>query len=238
MNHLLHLISRFPHRLFDNGNIAIINADCLGFLKMLPEKSIGLVLTDPPYGIDYTRRNSTFGVSPRGYQRKRWDRRPPPEEYFRQIFRVSRNQIIFGGNYFTEYLKPTKSWVVWDKVGLTNCDNKFSQCELIWTSLSCQTKKYTVIQQGFIHENKQDRRIHPTQKPVKLLGLLLASLGDGVGDIILDPFSGSASTAVACYNHKIPCICIERDEEYYEQSCERLEEITKELMFNFEEGRK
>ena len=87
------------------------------------------------------------------------------------MFRISKNQIIFGGNYFTEILPPVKGWIVWDKIGDYKLKNNFSECELIWTSLKNVTKKITFIQQGFINSDKEENkfRFHPTQKPLRLI---------------------------------------------------------------------
>ena len=149
--------------------------DSLEILKQLPDKCIDLVLTDPPYGISCDGGSYGLGVKPKETTKKGWDDKIPDKIYFDEMFRVSKNQIIFGGNYFTEYLKPTKAWIVWDKIGNLQLQNNFSQCELIWTSLKTVTKKITFIQQGFINDDKNENkfRFHPTQKPVKLFEQIL-----------------------------------------------------------------
>ncbi len=108
----------------------IINADCLDILKKLPDKCIDLVLTDPPYGIG-NKFTSEYGLQERKSSRGSftWNDKIPDKEVFDEIFRVSKNQIIFGGNYFTEYMKPTKAWLVWDKIGNYNLKNPFSDCD-------------------------------------------------------------------------------------------------------------
>ena len=147
-------------------------------MKKLPDNSIDLILTDPPYGEKMSRRG-ILGSSNRGvvkdYGKSDWDDEIPAQEYFDEMFRVSKNQIIFGGNYFTEYLPATKSWIVWDKIGGLKLQNNFSECELIWTSLKTVTKKITFIQQGFINDDKEENkfRFHPTQKPLRLVEMLL-----------------------------------------------------------------
>lgn len=145
----------------------IINADCLDVLRQMPDKSVDLVLTDPPYGIG-NKFTSEYGFQERKSKRGSfdWNDKIPPKEVFDEIMRVSKNQIIFGGNYFTEYLKPTKSWLVWDKIGQYDLKNPFSDCELAWTSFSCVIKKYTNVNMGFISgKAEKGKRIHPTQKP-------------------------------------------------------------------------
>lgn len=149
--------------------------DSLDILKQLPDKCIDLILTDPPYGISCDGGSYGLGVKPKETTKKGWDSKIPEKVYFDEMFRVSKNQIIFGGNYFTEYLKPTKAWIVWDKIGDLKLQNNFSQCELIWTSLKSVTKKITFIQQGFINDDKTENkfRFHPTQKPLKLFEMIL-----------------------------------------------------------------
>lgn len=208
----------------------IINADCIDILKQLPDKCVDLVLTDPPYGINCDGGDYGLGVSPKKLQKKEWDNGIPQKHIFDEIFRVSRNQIIFGGNYFTEYLKPTKAWIFWDKIGGYKLQNNFSEGELIWTSLKSVTKKITFIQQGFINDDKQENkyRFHPTQKPLKLFEWILRDYSKE-NDLILDCFSGSGTTAVACHNLNRRFICIEKDEDYYKASVERLENAKAQL---------
>lgn len=202
----------------------IINADCMDILKQLPDKCIDLVLTDPPYGIKCDGGDYGLGVSPKKLQKKEWDSGIPSKEVFNEICRISKNQIIFGGNYFTEYLKPTKSWIFWDKIGGYKLENNFSEGELIWTSFKNVTKKLTFVQQGFINDDKEENkfRFHPTQKPLKLFEMILRDYSNE-NDLILDCFSGSGTTAVACHNLKRRFICIEKDYDYWKASVERLE---------------
>ena len=205
----------------------IINADCMDILKQLPDKCIDLVLTDPPYGIyDYIansggRKNiskgNKFAIK---YKEKTWDKEKPPKEIFDEIFRVSKNQIICGGNFFTDYLPPSRCWVIWDKLGdkLSNVNN-----ELIWTSFDKSIKMFRRchgLDKGFMVKGV-DEVIHPTQKPIKLFEFLLQSFS-AENDLILDCFSGSGTTAVACHNLKRRFICIEKDKDYFDASVERL----------------
>lgn len=161
--------------LLDEIKNKIINADCLEIMKQLPDKCIDVILTDPPYGISCDGGSYGLGVSPKETMQKNWDKEIPSKEYFSEIFRISKNQIIFGGNYFTEFLPATKSWIVWDKIGDLKLKNNFSQCELIWTSFKNVTKKITFLQQGFINSDKNENksRFHPTQKPLNLFKQIL-----------------------------------------------------------------
>ena len=208
----------------------IYNADCLELMKELPDKCIDLVLTDPPYGKQYARGDNGFGCNDNRHKLKElcWDKTTPTIEYFNEIIRVSKQQIIFGGNYFTDKLPVSNCWLVWDKIGVNNFKNPFADCELIWTSFNKVCKKYICIQQGFINEDKTQKRIHPTQKPLKLFEMILRDYSNE-NDLILDCFSGSGTTAVASYNLKRRFICIEKDEEYYKKSVERLEQVQAQL---------
>ena len=190
----------------------IINADCLDILKQLPDKCVDLVLTDPPYGIG-NKFTSEYGLQVQKSKRGSfsWNDAIPSKEIFDEIKRVSRNQIIFGGNYFTEYLKPTNSWLIWDKVGEYNLKNPFSDCELAWTSFKKPMRKYTIVNMGFISQSEEKgKRIHPTQKPLKLFQKILSDFSKE-NDLVLDCFSGSGTTAVACHKLKRRFICIEKE---------------------------
>ena len=150
------------------------------------------------------------------------------EKSYKIYSELSENQIIFGGNYFTDFLFPSRCWIVWDKVGENNFKNPFSDVELAWTSFSKVCKKYLCIQQGFVNEDKKQPRLHPTQKPLKLFECILQDYTNE-GDLILDCFSGSGTTAVACHNLKRRFICIEKDKDYYEASVKRLEDEQKQM---------
>ena len=213
----------------------IIHADCMDILKQLPDKCIDLVLTDPPYGINCDGGGYGLGVKPKKLNKKDWDNGIPTKEIFDEIFRVSKNQIIFGGNYFTENLKPTKAWVFWDKIGGYKLQNNFSEGELIWTSFDKVTRKITFVQQGFINDDKEENkfRFHPTQKPLKLFEMILRDYSNE-NDLILDCFSGSGTTAVACHNLKRRFICIEKDYDYWKASVERLKIVQSQQRLNLE----
>jgi site-specific DNA-methyltransferase (adenine-specific) len=207
----------------------ITNADCLDILKQLPDKCVDLVLTDPPYGIgescgkNKSRDNKAAATD---YGNKDWDKTIPSKEVFDEIIRVSKNQIIFGGNYFVEYLHNSNCWLVWDKLNTGD----FADCELAWTSFNSAVRKYEFMWNGMLQQNmkNKEKRIHPTQKPTDLFGMILRDYSKE-GDLILDPFSGSGTTARACHNLKRRFICIEKDKDYYEASVKRLEEHQKQL---------
>lgn len=214
----------------------IINADCREILKQLPDKCIDLVLTDPPYGggcnatiggrfekYDIkTRRTGEGWAEKYGSKVKEWDI-APDKTLFDEIFRVSKNQIIWGGNYFS--LPPTRCFLVWDK--LTISENfSMAMCEYAWTSFNANAKRFEC--------QPQDKfRFHPTQKPLKLIEWCLNRYSEP-NNLILDCFSGSGTTAVAAYNSGRRFICIERDFEYFNKSLERLKEAQSQLKLGLE----
>lgn len=204
-------------------------ADCYDIMRQLPDKCIDLVFTDPPYGKKCDGGSYGFGKAPKQYQKKRWDDKIPDKKVFDEIFRVSKNQIIFGGNYFTQYLPPTNAWMVWDKVSDYNFKNDFSQCELIWTSYSFAMQKLIFVQQGFINNDPSEKlnRWHPTKKPLKLAEMILLRLlqsGRLSGDaVVMDCYSGSATFGIACHNLGLDFIATENDPDYFSLSVKRLE---------------
>lgn len=207
----------------------IINADCLDILKQLPDKCIDLVLTDPPYGINVAKNGKIGGgkcCKPTDYAPKEWDSEIPHKEIFDEMKRVSKNQIIFGGNYFVEFLENSPCWIVWDKLNTGN----FADCELAWTSFTTAVRKYTFLWNGMLQQNmkNKEKRIHPTQKPADLFGMILNDYSKE-NDLVLDCFSGSGTTAIACHNLNRRFICIEKDPEYWSASVKRLEDAQKQL---------
>lgn len=202
----------------------ILNMDCIDFLKNCPDNYFDLCCCDPPYGIGEANgknvSRSKLAIA-KDYGKKDWDNKIPEKEIFNEIFRVSKNQIIFGGNYFVEYLKNSSCWLVWDK---NNGMNDFADCELAWTNFKSAVRKYKWTWNGMLQEDmkNKDIRIHPTQKPLKLFEMILRDYSNE-NDLILDCFSGSGTTAIACHNLKRRFICIEKDYDYYKASVEQLE---------------
>ena len=184
----------------------IINADCMDILKQFPDKCIDLVLTDPPYGIGISK-NPVRQM----HKKKEWDLEIPMGNVFNEIFRVSKHQIIWGGNYFN--LPQSQGFFIWNKLQPENFS--LAMCEYAWYSKQQPAKMYNCS----VLEEKN--KIHPTQKPVKLFMWLL-NRETNENDLILDCFSGSGPTAIACQRLKRRFICIEKDVEYYKKSVERL----------------
>lgn len=201
-------------------------ADCLDILRQLPDKSIDLILTDPPYGLGIDGQKESKSKNPKhnrkGHEKKDWDSCIPDVEIFREMQRVSKNMIVWGANYFNEYLEQGhKGWIIWDKGqdGLT-----MSDCEIAYTNFDVPTR---IVRMNRV-ELLKDKTIHPTQKPLKLFEWVLARYSKK-GDIVLDCFSGSGTTAVACHNLGRKFICIEKDPDYAKASQARVSEAQKEL---------
>jgi DNA modification methylase len=193
----------------------IYNMDALEGLKQLEDKSIDIIITDPPYGINADKGVGGFGSSPKTakHYEDNWDNQTPTKEVFDEMLRVAKKVFIFGGNFFTDKLPVGKSWIVWDKTGEIKFDNPFSDCELIWTNLDkCSIKKIIAIQQGFIKDKElNNQRYHPTQKPTKIIREILKNCE---GDIVLDCFMGSGTTAKMAILNKRNWIGSEISEEY------------------------
>lgn len=203
----------------------IILGDCMDYLKNIPDKSIDLVLTDPPYGISASNGVGGFGSSPQTARKYKgdWDNKTPDKEVFDELLRVGKKVIIFGGNYFTDKLPVNGHWIVWDKVGEINFQNPFSDCELAYTNIDKKiVKKYIIKQQGFINDG--DDIIHPTQKPYRLITNIINDYSNE-NDLILDAFSGSGTICCSAKDNNRRFIGFEINEEFYKKSLERLNGI-------------
>ena len=190
----------------------VIHGDCLDVMREMPDKCIDLVLTDPPYGINenaYRVANREKLAKTTKYENFTWDKERIREEYFTEIFRVSKNQIIFGGNYYIDYLYPTKCIIVWDK---DTQKVNFADCEIAWTSFSKGSKIYKYRWNGMLQEymDEKESRIYPCQKPLNLFIRILRDFS-AENNLILDPFAGSGTTAEACNLLHMRFICIEKE---------------------------
>lgn len=220
----------------------IINADCLDIMRLIPDKSIDLVLTDPPYGIKMAKNTNICskvnikGVNKKGFSNtilhndKEWDNQRPDKIYFDEMLRVSKNVIIFGGNYFADMLLPSRGWIFWDKKEHPTQGQNFADGELVYTSFDKNLKKYLYgwIGLDYVNNSKDDKKEHPTQKPLKLFQKILSDYSKE-GELILDCFSGSGTTAIACHNLNRNFICIEKDPDYHKASVERLKNARAQL---------
>ena len=205
------------------GNIKLYNADCMEVMKTFKDKQFSLAIVDPPYGIGMDKthfKTKSSNSKPTDYNAKDWDSAIPNKEYFAELMRVSKNQIIWGGNYFVENLTNSSCWVVWDK---DNGDSIHADCELAWTSFKTGVRKIKWLWHGMRQQNmkNKEKRIHPTQKPVQLYKWLLQNYAKD-GDTILDTHFGSLSIGIACHDMKFDLTAIELDKDYYEQGKQRL----------------
>lgn len=191
------------------------NMDCMEGMKEIPDKYFDLAIVDPPYGININHNmGRRKGNKDSPYKKVEWDRLPPQEDYFKELFRVSKNQIVWGANHFMESINLNSScWIVWDK--LFSEEVSFASVELAWTSFTSVAKRFQMSSQ-------QPDRIHPTQKPVALYHWLLNNYAKE-GDKILDTHVGSASSLIACHDMGFEYLGFELDEDYYRMASERLE---------------
>lgn len=213
------------------GNIRFIHGDCMDFMRDLPEKAYSLAIVDPPYGIhdkiskgggSHTKSKSKFHQM-YAENNKKWDMNQPPKEYWQEIFRTTKNQIVFGANYFCKYLPISRGWIFWDKMGenMTTVNN-----EIIFTSYDVSIATFRRchgLDKGFM--NKERKNIHPTQKPIALYTWLLQNYAKP-GDTILDTHLGSGSSAIAAYRLGFDFTGIELDKDYYDASVERFKKET------------
>jgi site-specific DNA-methyltransferase (adenine-specific) len=209
--------------------VTIYLGDCREILPQLDVK-VDLVLTDPPYGKQWARGLTAFsGVKHLAETRDTlyWDKKRPQRECFDLMIAKSKAQIIFGGNYFTDYLYPTNCWLVWDKKGDAFDGIPMADCELVWTSFNKVVKKYKFIQQGFLADVKEVR-LHPTQKPDELISKILIDFSQE-NDLILDPFLGSGTTCYCAKKLNRYSIGIEIEEKYCEIAARRCSQEVFEL---------
>ena len=213
--------------------ITLYNCDCMEYMKDIPDKYYDLAIVDPPYGIGAPKMSATPCQRKNGRNRLNqgsgklknrvlntsncgWDDAIPTQEYFNELFRVSKNQIIWGGNYFP--LPPSRCIICWDK--MQPWEN-FSQVELAWTSFDSPAQLYRF-------DNRTGGKIHPTQKPVKLYEWLLKHYAKPT-DKILDTHFGSCSIGIACHNFGCSLDACELDEEYFDNAFKRVRTHVRQL---------
>lgn len=204
------------------GNITLYNADCMDIMRQYPDKHFDLAIVDPPY-FDGPQKLGYYGnpVTVKGVRRGRYEKKHwtiPTADYFIELFRVSKRQIIWGCNYFQFPFGPGR--IVWDKV---NQGTSFSDCELAYCSMIDTVRKFTFmwngmcqgksITEGYIQQgNKKlnEKRIHPTQKPVALYKWTLAQFAQE-GFVIIDTHFGSGSLGIACHDLGFELVAIDID---------------------------
>jgi len=209
--------------------IKITNEDNMLLMARYSDNYFDLAIVDPPYGIGFdgeikemANNNSKKWKSGKGknYSRKSWDCETPPKEYFKELQRVSKNQIIWGGNYFD--LPQSSGWIFWNK-GVAK-DFTLSPGELAWTSFNKSVDMVELLWAGFRKCEETDR-IHPTQKPVALYKWLLDKYAKE-NDKILDTHLGSGSIAIACHDYKFDLTACELDKEYFDKAIQRINNHT------------
>ena len=198
----------------------ITNEDNMELMARYEDNYFDLAIVDPPYGIgiDGQKESKKGKKSDRKYHKqKQWDNAIPNKDYFKELQRVSKNQIIWGANYFVEHLtKGTKGWIVWFKgqIGLT-----MSDCELAYSSFQRATRVVNINRVDLLKQNT----IHPTEKPIRLYQWLLDNYAEK-GHKILDTHLGSGSIAIACHNLGYDLTACELDKEYYDAAIKRIEQ--------------
>lgn len=207
-------------------NLEFFNADCMHLMKNFKDKEFDLAVVDPPYGIRAGKM--TMGRGKHKFKNgKDWDVEIPTEEYFLELFRASKNQIIWGGNYFTKILPPSNDWIIWDKL---NPNLSFSEAEMAW----CSIKRNTRIFKHYSAQVEEGGKIHPTQKPVQLYEWLLKNYAQP-NDKIIDTHLGSGSIAIAIDkantidNKNFTFVGIELDSEYFNASIQRFKNYKNQL---------
>jgi site-specific DNA-methyltransferase (adenine-specific) len=204
----------------------VFNEDCMEVMKRYPDKYFHLAIVDPPYGLDLANMNMGCGKSKkssklhnRKWKPKNWDKITPKKEYFFELFRISKNQIIWGGNYFE--LPPCKNYIIWDKEipdGLS-----FADCEMAWTSFFNAPR---IFRYSAYLDKKN--KFHPTQKPVKLYDWILKNYAKP-GDKIIDTHLGSGSSRIAAHKAGFEFVGCELDKEYFEAQEKRFKEYSAQL---------
>ena len=214
--------------------------DCVAGMKEYPDKFFDLAICDPPYGLGassnaFLRKGKQTGKSlcKSGirYEAKSWDNQTPQTEYFLELFRVSRNQIVWGANHFISRMPYDSScWIVWDK---DNGENLYADCELAWTSFDKAVRKYRFKWHGMLQENMKakEQRMHPTQKPVRLYEWLLKNYASK-GDKILDTHLGSGSSRIAAQKMGFDFYGFEIDPDYFSASEKRFKEAISMPLFD------
>ena len=237
--------------------VKLYNVDCMEFMKTIPDNYYELAIVDPPYGIGYCSKSNDIisRGKPQAAELNKYncfdDSQKPDKEYFDELLRVSKNQIVFGGQHYTDMLPQFSGWIVWDKIP-SGCDNQFSGIELCWTSFNKSIKRINYKWQGMLQGNmaEKEHRIHPTQKPTEIYKWILANYAEckkcnGLGHIdvptirmdcdvstcpdckgkeakIFDSHGGSFSSACACLDMGFEFDGCEIDKEYFDNAVERL----------------
>jgi site-specific DNA-methyltransferase (adenine-specific) len=209
--------------MLEQNKVYLHNCDNMEFMKTIPDKFFELAIVDPPYGIgvDGQKLSTSKHGGRREKKFKGWDNQIPSKEYFQELFRISQNQIIWGANYFTEFLPPSMGWIFWDK-GQRICN---SDGELAFTSFQ---KALRVFELNRVHILEYGDTKHPTQKPVALYKWLLSKYAKP-NDKIFDSHLGSMSSVIAAYEMGFEIHGCELDKEYYDAGIKRVTNVLRQL---------
>lgn len=214
--------------------LTITNEDNMDLMARYPDKYFDLAIVDPPYGSSniiggYTSGKGGGVAKQNQYNQALWTQQRPEENYFTELFRVSKNQIIFGANHFISLIPIDSScWIVWDKQN--GVGSSFADCELAWGSFPSAVRKFTFRWAGMLQGDmsNKENRIHPTQKPVALYKWLLDKYAKE-GDKILDTHLGSGSIAIACHDYGYDLTACELDPDYYAAAMKRIQAHTSQV---------
>ena len=216
------------------GGIIFFNCDNIEFMKTKPDNYYDLAIVDPPYGLDFAKYNRVSKASngekyiSNNYKKGDWDNIIPTLEYFKELFRVSKNQIVWGGNYFN--LPPNQNFIFWYK---QNPVSNFSDGEYAWTSFKKPALCFDYRYYGNLEGNTSaSKKYHPTQKPVKLYEWTLTNYAKK-GDKILDTHRGSASLDIACHNLGFDLVTCELDTDYFNDGNKRLKQHQNQQVIKF-----
>ena len=206
-----------------NISSQVFNEDCMAIMARYPDKHFDLAVVDPPYGIgEDGASNHSRGkfAKPTLYTPKNWDKEPPPLEYFYELFRVSKNQIVWGANHFISRMPyDSACWLMWDKK--FSDEVSFAQYEMAWTSLEGTCKKYD-------KHPTQDNRIHPTQKPISLYDWIFTKYATE-GMKVLDTHLGSGSSRISAQKNKLNFVGFEIDKDHFKNQNKRYEDFVSQL---------
>ncbi len=199
--------------------------DCVTALKRYADNHFDLAIVDPPYMDGDNKALNTLGTNRTKYNIETFNI-APKQDYFDELFRVSKNQVVWGGNYFTDFLPVSRCWLMWDKIQDLE---QFSDFELAWTSFDKVAKKYTKVSKGgFLTNGTIDQKIHPTQKPVGLYSWIMNKYSNK-GDLILDTHVGSGSSRIAADLGGFNFVGFEISQEYYEKQEKRFNDFKSQL---------
>ncbi len=215
-------------------NIELLNTDCMRYMKCCVDKQFDLAIVDPPYGIGIHKMNFTQnrkgGLAKRGDYSSvgDWDKEIPNQEYWKELMRISKNQIIWGGNYFP--LPQSRGWIFWDKRTDDKYNVDYADGELAWTSFDRPIRCFRWLWNGMLQQNMKDKqlRIHPTEKPKALYEWLLMKYANECDKIIYTHL-GSGSISIACWNMKYDLVGMDINRSYVEAAQKRFDDYRKQL---------